>query len=65
MAVKGESCRRNRRAPSDALHNLPTAIIVDQQPLGGHPRSTLGTAIPRSAALGGVGPRSRDERSKM
>jgi len=56
MAVKGESCRRNRRAPSDALHNLPTAIIVDQQPLGGNPRSTLGTAIPRSAALRGVGP---------
>jgi len=29
---------------ADALHNLSTAIIVDQQPLGGNPRSTLGTA---------------------
>jgi len=56
MAVKGESCRRNRRAPSDVLHNLSIAIIVDQQPLGGNPRSTLGTAISRSAALRGVGP---------
>jgi excinuclease UvrABC ATPase subunit len=28
----------------DALANLSTAIIVDQQPLGGNPRSTLGTA---------------------
>src|SRR6516225_7931285 len=29
---------------ADALHNLSTAIIVDQQRLGGNPRSTLGTA---------------------
>jgi hypothetical protein len=29
---------------ADALHNLSTAIKVDQQPLGGNPRSTLGTA---------------------
>jgi excinuclease UvrABC ATPase subunit len=29
---------------ADALHNLSTAIIVDLQPLGGNPRSTLGTA---------------------
>ena len=29
---------------AEALHNLSTAIIVDQQPLGGNPRSTLGTA---------------------
>src|ERR1700741_933108 len=29
---------------ADALHNLSTAIIVDQKPLGGNPRSTLGTA---------------------
>jgi excinuclease UvrABC ATPase subunit len=29
---------------ADALHNLSTALIVDQQPLGGNPRSTLGTA---------------------
>jgi hypothetical protein len=29
---------------ADALHNLSTAIIVDQQPFGGNPRSTLGTA---------------------
>jgi excinuclease UvrABC ATPase subunit len=29
---------------ADALHNLATAIIVDQQRLGGNPRSTLGTA---------------------
>jgi excinuclease ABC A subunit len=29
---------------ADALNNLSTAIIVDQQPLGGNPRSTLGTA---------------------
>ena len=28
---------------ADALHNLSTAIIVDQQRLGGNPRSTLGT----------------------
>jgi excinuclease UvrABC ATPase subunit len=28
---------------ADALNNLSTAIIVDQQPLGGNPRSTLGT----------------------
>jgi len=56
MAVKGESCRRNRRGPARALPNLSAAVIVDQQPLGGNPRSTLGTAIPRSAALRGVGP---------
>src|SRR5215469_14928257 len=29
---------------ADALHNLSTAIIVDQQRIGGNPRSTLGTA---------------------
>jgi excinuclease UvrABC ATPase subunit len=29
---------------ADALHNLSTAIIVDQQRLGANPRSTLGTA---------------------
>src|ERR1700744_5298112 len=29
---------------ADALHNLSTGMIVDQQPLGGNPRSTLGTA---------------------
>jgi excinuclease UvrABC ATPase subunit len=29
---------------ADALHNLSTAIIVDQQPLGGNPRSTLSAA---------------------
>ncbi|WP_407951525.1 ATP-binding cassette domain-containing protein [Pendulispora albinea] len=29
---------------ADALHNLSTAILVDQQRLGGTPRSTLGTA---------------------
>jgi excinuclease UvrABC ATPase subunit len=29
---------------ADSLHNLSTAIIVDQQRLGGNPRSTLGTA---------------------
>ncbi|HZS62608.1 MAG TPA: excinuclease ABC subunit UvrA [Gemmatimonadaceae bacterium] len=29
---------------ADALHNLSTAIIVDQARLGGNPRSTLGTA---------------------
>jgi excinuclease UvrABC ATPase subunit len=29
---------------ADALNNLSTAIIVDQQRLGGNPRSTLGTA---------------------
>ncbi len=29
---------------AEALHNLSTAIIVDQQRLGGNPRSTLGTA---------------------
>ncbi|HLK36018.1 MAG TPA: excinuclease ABC subunit UvrA [Polyangiaceae bacterium] len=29
---------------ADALNNLSTAIIVDQHPLGGNPRSTLGTA---------------------
>jgi excinuclease UvrABC ATPase subunit len=28
----------------DLLANLSTSIIVDQQPLGGNPRSTLGTA---------------------
>src|SRR5580704_10492030 len=29
---------------ADGLHNLSTAIIVDQARLGGNPRSTLGTA---------------------
>ena len=29
---------------AEALHNLSTAIIVDQARLGGNPRSTLGTA---------------------
>ncbi len=28
----------------DVLANLSTAIIIDQQPIGGNPRSTLGTA---------------------
>src|SRR6267154_1656407 len=35
---------RYGRPDADALHNLSTAIIVDQQRLGGNPRSTLGTA---------------------
>jgi excinuclease UvrABC ATPase subunit len=35
---------RNGQPDADALHKLSTAIIVDQQRLGGNPRSTLGTA---------------------
>jgi excinuclease UvrABC ATPase subunit len=35
---------RHGQPDVDALANLSTAIIVDQQPIGGNPRSTLGTA---------------------
>jgi excinuclease UvrABC ATPase subunit len=35
---------RSGQPDADALNNLSTAIIVDQQRLGGNPRSTLGTA---------------------
>jgi len=42
----------------DVLANLSTAIIVDQQRIGGNPRSTLGTA---SDTLRGVLSRQVDE----
>ncbi|MCG7390340.1 excinuclease ABC subunit UvrA [Pantoea sp. ACRSB] len=29
---------------ADAIHNLPASIVVDQKPLGGNARSTIGTA---------------------
>jgi excinuclease UvrABC ATPase subunit len=35
---------RDGQPDVDVLANLSTAIIVDQQRIGGHPRSTLGTA---------------------
>lgn len=32
-----------KRPDADEIHNLSTAIIIDQKPLGGNARSTLGT----------------------
>src|SRR6186713_3235403 len=39
------------RPEVDALHNLTTAIIVDQQRMGTDPRSTVGTATDADAML--------------
>lgn len=36
---------------ADALHNLPASIVVDQKPLGGNVRSTVGTATDISPLL--------------
>jgi excinuclease ABC A subunit len=39
------------RPDVDMMDGLTTAIIVDQQPLSGHPRSTVGTATDAGALL--------------
>ncbi|MCI4061466.1 excinuclease ABC subunit UvrA [Micromonospora sp. R77] len=39
------------RPEVDMLDGLTTAIIVDQQPMSGHPRSTVGTATDAGALL--------------
>src|SRR6201988_2533619 len=39
------------RPEVDVLHGLTTAIIVDQERMGGNPRSTVGTATDANAML--------------
>lgn len=40
-----------RRPEADAIHNLSTAIVVDQKRFGGNARSTLGTATDINSLL--------------
>ncbi len=42
---------RYRRPEVDEIHNLSTAIVIDQRQLGGNARSTLGTATDINALL--------------
>ncbi|GLC88561.1 excinuclease ABC subunit UvrA [Lysinibacillus piscis] len=42
---------RYRRPEADAIHNLSTAIVVDQKRFGGNARSTLGTATDINSLL--------------
>src|SRR3954454_20154606 len=39
------------RPDADVLDGLTTAILVDQEPMGSHPRSTVGTATDADAML--------------